>query len=93
MRYVWIGVQGRFPAAGGGLTLSQWLVREGDRVKRDQPVAVVGAELFDCELPSPVAGRVERLHVEPGGVLRAGIPFVTFEDVDPQGGETGQDAV
>ena len=59
-------------------TLVAWLVREGDSVKRDQPIAEITTDKVDTELPSPVEGRIVTLHRRPGDPLGAG-PFITFE--------------
>ena len=44
-------------------TIGKWLVREGDRVERDQPVVEVLTDKADSEVPSPVAGVVTKLVV------------------------------
>ncbi len=82
MRYVWRGAAGRDPAPGGAMTLTRWLVREGDLVRRDQPVAEVSCDKASLELPSPVAGRIAKLHLGPGDLLPSGAPFASFEEVD-----------
>jgi 2-oxoglutarate dehydrogenase E2 component (dihydrolipoamide succinyltransferase) len=50
-------------------TLSKWLVREGDVVTKDQPLASIGTDKADSDLPSPVAGRVTKLLVAEGAVI------------------------
>ncbi len=50
-------------------TLSKWLVREGDVVTKDQPIASIGTDKADSELPSPVAGRVTKHLVAQGAVI------------------------
>jgi 2-oxoglutarate dehydrogenase E2 component (dihydrolipoamide succinyltransferase) len=50
-------------------TLSKWLVREGDVVTKDQPLASIGTDKADSDLPSPVAGRVAKLLVAEGAVV------------------------
>jgi 2-oxoglutarate dehydrogenase E2 component (dihydrolipoamide succinyltransferase) len=50
-------------------TLSKWLVREGDVVTKDQPLASIGTDKADSDLPSPVAGRVTKLLVPEGAVI------------------------
>ncbi len=47
-------------------TLSKWLVREGDAIKKDQPLAEIATDKADSELPSPASGRVSRLLVKEG---------------------------
>ncbi len=50
-------------------TLSKWLVNEGDVVSKDQPLASIGTDKADSDLPSPVAGRIAKLLVAEGQVI------------------------
>jgi pyruvate dehydrogenase E2 component (dihydrolipoamide acetyltransferase) len=68
------------PDLGEGLAEAQlltWLVREGDRVATDQPVAEVETAKAVVELPSPFAGRVVRLHGKAGDFIAVGRPLLT----------------
>ena len=47
-------------------TVSQWLVREGDRVDVDQPLVEVTTDKVDAEIPSPVAGVISQILVAEG---------------------------
>jgi 2-oxoglutarate dehydrogenase E2 component (dihydrolipoamide succinyltransferase) len=50
-------------------TITKWLVNEGDVVAKDQPLATIGTDKADSDLPSPVAGRVAKLLVAEGSVV------------------------
>ena len=50
-------------------TLTKWLVKEGDVVQKDQPLAELATDKADSELPSPSAGRIARLLVKEGDVV------------------------
>lgn len=50
-------------------TITKWLVREGDIVKKDQPLLEVATDKADAEVPSPVAGRVAKLVAREGDVV------------------------
>jgi 2-oxoglutarate dehydrogenase E2 component (dihydrolipoamide succinyltransferase) len=50
-------------------TISKWLVREGDAVEKDQPMASIATDKADSELPSPVKGRVAKLLASEGAVV------------------------
>ncbi len=50
-------------------TLSKWLVREGDVVRKEQALASIGTDKADSDLPSPVAGRVAKLLAKEGDVV------------------------
>ncbi|HEX3771652.1 MAG TPA: dihydrolipoamide acetyltransferase family protein [Polyangiaceae bacterium] len=50
-------------------TISKWLVREGDAVEKDQPIASIATDKADSELPAPVKGRVAKLLAAEGSVV------------------------
>jgi 2-oxoglutarate dehydrogenase E2 component (dihydrolipoamide succinyltransferase) len=63
------------PALGESVvegTVSRWLVKEGDRVERDQPLVEVTTDKVDAEIPSPAAGVVEALLVAEGDTVTVG---------------------
>ena len=52
-------------------TISKWLVREGDAVRKDQPLVSIATDKADSELPAPVGGRIAKL-LAARGVGRSG---------------------
>jgi len=50
-------------------TITKWLVREGDVVKKDQGLLEIATDKADSELPAPVAGRVSKLLAKEGDVV------------------------
>ena len=56
------------------------LVREGDVIREDAPLLEVETDKAQVEIPSPMAGRVEKIHVAPGQTVKVGAPLVTFSD-------------
>src|SRR5918994_288112 len=71
------------PDLGEGLTeaeIRQVLVREGDVVREDAPLLEVETDKATVEIPSPMAGRVEKVHVQPGQTVKVGQVLVTFGD-------------
>lgn len=71
------------PDLGEGLTEAEIvavLVREGDVIKEDVPLLEVETDKAQVEIPSPMGGRVEKIHVEPGQTVKVGAPLVTFGD-------------
>ena len=56
------------------------LVREGDVIREDAPLLEVETDKAQVEIPSPIGGRVEKIHVEPGQTVKVGAPLVTFSD-------------
>src|SRR5438874_12961982 len=71
------------PDLGEGLTeaeIVKVLVQEGDLVQEDAPLLEVETDKATVEIPSPVTGRVARIHVEPGQTVKVGAVLVTFEE-------------
>src|SRR5207245_8147123 len=80
------------PDLGEGLTeaeIVKLLVNEGDVLAEDAPLLEVEADKATVEIPSPFAGRVARIHVQPGQTVKVGDVLVTFEDVASGGGGGG----
>jgi 2-oxoglutarate dehydrogenase E2 component (dihydrolipoamide succinyltransferase) len=50
-------------------TITKWLVKEGDVVQKDQPIAEIATDKADSELPAPAGGRVQKLLVKEGDVV------------------------
>jgi 2-oxoglutarate dehydrogenase E2 component (dihydrolipoamide succinyltransferase) len=53
-------------------TIVEWSKRPGDWVERDETVCLVTTDKIDVEIPSPAAGRLERILVEPGETVAVG---------------------
>ncbi len=70
------------PALGESVvegTVSRWLVKEGDRVERDQPLVEVTTDKVDAEIPSPATGTVARILVAEGETVPVGAQLATIE--------------
>ncbi|HXK25528.1 MAG TPA: dihydrolipoamide acetyltransferase family protein [Myxococcota bacterium] len=73
----------RLPELGESVvegTVSRWLVKEGDRVERDQPLVEVTTDKVDAEIPSPIAGVVEALLAAEGEVVAVGAALARIAD-------------
>lgn len=71
----------KLPDIGEGLheaELLQWLVKEGDEVKEDQPLLEVQTDKASVEITSPHSGRVSKLHGKVGEILHVGSVVVSF---------------
>jgi len=81
------------PDLGEGLTeaeIVKVLVNEGDVLVEDAPLLEVETDKATVEIPSPFAGRVARIHVQPGQSVKVGDVLVTFEGaVGARGGGGG----
>ncbi len=72
----------RLPELGEGLhegRIEKWLVKAGDVVQEDDAIAEVENDKAMVELPSPVSGKVVKIHVEAGNTAVVGDVLVTFE--------------
>jgi pyruvate dehydrogenase E2 component (dihydrolipoamide acetyltransferase) len=47
-------------------TLSKWLKKLGDQVKRDEPLFEISTDKVDAEIPAPVAGTLAEIKVQEG---------------------------
>ena len=71
----------KLPELGEGVSegeLVKWLVKPGDSVKADQPIAEVLTDKATVEVPSPVAGTVGELKFKPGQVVKVGSVMITL---------------
>lgn len=72
----------KLPELGEGVTegeLVKWLVKPGDSVKADQPIAEVLTDKATVEVPSPVAGVVKDLKFKAGEVVKVGSTMITLD--------------
>jgi pyruvate dehydrogenase E2 component (dihydrolipoamide acetyltransferase) len=83
------------PDLGEGLAEAEILsvlVREGDVIAEDAPLLEVETDKARVEIPSPVAGRVEKIHVAAGQTVRVGSVLVTFSEAAGPGAPPRQAA-
>ena len=76
------------PDVGEGLTEAEvltWHVAVGDTLTVNQVMVEIETAKAAVELPSPFAGRVHALLVEPGVTVEVGTPIITV-DTDPGAG-------
>ncbi|MBM3897731.1 MAG: 2-oxo acid dehydrogenase subunit E2 [Thaumarchaeota archaeon] len=76
-----MAVEFKFPDIGEGVMegeVTKWLVKEGDYVKRDQPLVEVMTEKVTVELPSPVAGTVLKIMARAGETIRVGQTLIVL---------------
>jgi 2-oxoglutarate dehydrogenase E2 component (dihydrolipoamide succinyltransferase) len=61
-------------------TVTQWHVKEGDFVQREQPLLEVATDKADSEVPSPTAGVVVKIAVAEGDVVATGGLLCEIDD-------------
>ncbi|MFN3532284.1 MAG: dihydrolipoamide acetyltransferase family protein [Candidatus Brocadia sp.] len=47
-------------------TITRWLVHEGDRVEKEQPIVEISTDKIDTEVPSPVTGVLKKILYQEG---------------------------
>jgi len=65
----------RMPQLGESVvegTIGKWLVKEGERVEKDQPVVEILTDKADSEINAPESGIVTKIHVQEGAVISVG---------------------
>jgi 2-oxoglutarate dehydrogenase dihydrolipoamide succinyltransferase (E2 component) len=60
-------------------TIVEWSKRPGDWVERDETVCLVTTDKIDVEIPSPAAGRLAKILVEPGATVDVGTPLAELD--------------
>jgi pyruvate dehydrogenase E2 component (dihydrolipoamide acetyltransferase) len=73
--------QFKFPDIGEGITegeLVRWLVKEGDEIKKDQPLAEIETDKAVVEIPSPYSGTILKLHFKESDIIKVGEVLVSI---------------
>ncbi len=81
----------RLPDVGEGLEqaeIIEWLVAPGDEVARDQPLVEILTDKSQTQLPSPRAGRIDRLGADVGEMVEVGAVLVVYQGADDSGSTT-----
>jgi 2-oxoisovalerate dehydrogenase E2 component (dihydrolipoyl transacylase) len=76
----------KMPDIGEGTTEAEivsWLVKVGDIVTEEDPLAEIMTDKATVEIPTPVAGKVIALHGKPGEKMAVGSDLVVLEVSGP----------
>ncbi|CAB4879608.1 unannotated protein [freshwater metagenome] len=71
------------PALGESVTegtVTRWLKSEGDRIAVDEPLLEVSTDKVDTEIPSPVAGTLQKIVVAVDQTVAVGADLAIIED-------------
>lgn len=73
-------------------TVDRWLKKEGDFVKRDEPIVEVVTDKVNAEIPSPFEGKLVRIGVEEGTTVSVGtlIAEIEVEGTDASSPSAGE---
>jgi 2-oxoglutarate dehydrogenase E2 component (dihydrolipoamide succinyltransferase) len=61
-------------------TVTRWLKQPGDRVELDEPLLEVSTDKVDTEVPSPAAGVLVRIVVDPDETVAVGTELAVISD-------------
>nr|WP_198064034.1 dihydrolipoyllysine-residue acetyltransferase [Neptunomonas qingdaonensis] len=78
------------PDIGEGIVeceLVEWLIKEGDRIEEDQPVADVMTDKALVQIPAPHAGLVTKLYYKQGDTAKVHSPLFAV-DLDEEEGDS-----
>ncbi len=73
----------RLPRLGEGAdsgTIAGIFVKEGDQVKKEQPILELESEKAVATIPSPAAGTITKIHVKDGDEIRVGALLVSLSE-------------
>jgi pyruvate dehydrogenase E2 component (dihydrolipoamide acetyltransferase) len=71
-------------------TVTRWLKQEGDSVAVDEPLLEISTDKVDTEVPSPVAGVVQRIVAKEDDTVEVGGELAVIDD--SSGGDSGSAA-
>src|SRR5256714_5428155 len=70
-------------------TLSRWLKKVGDDVKRDEPIFEISTDKVDAEIPAPAAGVLAEIKVKEGQTVPVQTVVAVIETEKSAVGRTG----
>ncbi len=65
-------------------TITKWLKKVGDAVKRDEPIFEISTDKVDAEIPSPVAGTLLEIKVNEGQTVAINTVVATIGEAGEQ---------
>ena len=71
----------KLPDLGEGLPdaeIHEWFVKEGDKVKADQPLVSMETAKAVVDVPCPQDGTIIKFFGKPGDIIKTGDPLVAF---------------
>ncbi|MDO8141290.1 MAG: dihydrolipoamide acetyltransferase family protein [Candidatus Brocadiales bacterium] len=70
-------------------TILKWLVHEGDRIEKEQPIVEISTDKIDTEVPSPVTGIIKKLLYPEGKTLPVQTVIAQIEAVEAKEAVSG----
>ncbi|MGB8364023.1 MAG: 2-oxoglutarate dehydrogenase complex dihydrolipoyllysine-residue succinyltransferase [Rhizomicrobium sp.] len=78
-----MSIEIKVPAMGESVTeatVARWFKKEGDTVARDEPLVELETDKVTVEVPSPSAGALESIAVQPGTTVQVGTLLGTIAE-------------
>ncbi len=60
--------------------IAKWFINEGDQIEEDDTLVEIANDKAVVEMPSPVSGTIQKIHVAEGEVTTVGTVLVTIDD-------------
>ena len=60
-------------------TILKWLKKEGDNINEDESVLEVATDKVDTEIPSTCSGKILKILVNEGDIVKVGKPIAVIE--------------
>ena len=70
-------------------TILKWLVHEGDRIEKEQPIVAISTDKIDTEVPSPVNGIIKKILYPEGKTLPVQTVIAQIEAVEAKEAVSG----
>lgn len=67
-------------------TITKWLVHEGDRVEKEQPIVEISTDKIDTEVPSPITGVLKKILYPEGKTIPVQTVIAQIETVEAKEG-------
>lgn len=65
-------------------TVTQWLVKEGERVTKDQSLVAISTDKAEVEIPSPMNGILTKILIEKGKTVPVGTELAIIEELEKE---------
>ena len=82
----------QMPALGESVsegTVTRWLKKEGDTVEVDEPLLEVSTDKVDTEIPSPVAGTLQKIVADEDETVEVGAVLAVIGDGEGSDDDAG----
>lgn len=85
----------KLPDIGEGVhegEIVRWLVKEGDALVVDQPMVEIMTDKATVEIPSPIAGKIQKLHAKEGEMVKVGQLILSLEGAHARSAQDSEQA-